>query len=314
MLTSEGSQSPSSDPVAGKRRLSQVGKALRVEFSSVWAHQGSVLGWEVRESLYYTYCVRRPDLLLFRYYVRPVLFKWLFTPRCSARTNFPIYIPNKKISTPELLQTNISLKRLSYRKGLCKYLVCHFPILTGTQKSRCVCLPPPALTQPCNNQELHSSFGSPNWGMVKQFGFLSHQNDLKMFCFHSRIEIQALYYIVQTHTVQDRAKELLWAKWMLSTLSAESVRLLRGKNRVQCEFRETRRQLDLPNSVEEQTVRTSAETELTLFAFQSCALLEISFLSKWGCSSQWLQKRMTSFKHQSFGPSLLQTMHWLVTS
>lgn len=98
-----------------------------------------------------------------------------------------------------------------------------------------------------------------------------------MICFHSRIEIQALYYIVQTHTVQDRAKELLWAKWMLSTLSAESVRLLRGINRAQCEFRETRRQLDLPNSVEEQTVRTSAE--LTLFALQSCALLEISFLS-----------------------------------
>lgn len=96
VLTSEGSHSPSSDPAPGRRWLSQVGKALGVEFSSVWAHRGSVLGWEVRESLYYTYCVRRPDLLLFRHYVRPVLFKCYLHHAALPEQTFPSTFQTKR--------------------------------------------------------------------------------------------------------------------------------------------------------------------------------------------------------------------------
>lgn len=86
-----------------------------------------------------------------------------------------------------------------------------------------------------------------------------------MISLHIRIEIWALYCIVQTHSVQERDKELLWAKWVLSTLSVASVRLLRGEKKTEYSARsEKQRDKWIFLTVEEQTVRKLAETKITL--------------------------------------------------
>lgn len=89
---------------SGESSESSVQLSLGTLWSCSWLRSQGI-------TLLYVLCTQT---WFFTFYVlHPVLFKWLFTPRCSARTNFPIYIPNKKISTAALLQTNISLKRPS---------------------------------------------------------------------------------------------------------------------------------------------------------------------------------------------------------